>query len=518
MLFMARSLAFVLDIFCSLALLQSVFEFLPFKFFQEKLSYLILPHWSFELIFFLSYFLIYQAINSLLFSVTFSQFLLGITRKGQFFKKRMKGVIQTILGTLLTFLIFPKFYLVLNQSDLSEKIAHSSLNKSRFFFPHFLIGLFINLIVIHGLLRAPFFNNNVIYRDYVHFEAPKRTLSLLKQEDNAIKVVSEKFKFWAFMNLENSQLIDLPSYDIVSTPNGSILQKKVLFFEKNKENTFYFKVDKGLNLFSILNDAYAGNPYLFQQFPYLNDLFNRKKTNKESEEVLKEVYEIMRISFELNSTNIYDFILSNGPFAYSFVKIKTDLMKQLNISENASVFIKRMGDKYTLSFGIDSLSGEKMSNIYEYRFVPLMLNDVLVYEIGYKGGIFKKEQFDKFVNVLNDKLINSLRFLSNDSDSQMNYFKHEYNSFYFIDKVFSKKGNAEFESKLSQFYFDRIKEILKLKDPNLENNLIQSFKELNFSVNLMEKKKLKDFTKEFILNIESYYQHLKIKDFEFFGV
>jgi hypothetical protein len=351
--------------------LLEISELAPIKSFLSEIEFLL------EFKSYILVFVVLRVISTLVFGVSFGQFIMGARSSGSFIWSRIGGGIRETIGFVLLplspILDLPSLFAL---RTFKEAMTFTCVRSSSIvmFWLGFVIGLPM-LVVFY--FASPLFEN---------FETPKQyfvenlKIQLIKNKDPKKLYGSKMF------NLSYYKPENVIYYPILSAEKGEDSKRKVepsiRFLEKD-EFSCELSVYKKFDIFKLLKKAKNVNVLFQYNFPLLNRLivseegYLDKLSRVDYLKTSEEFERLVKISFELGTDNIVDHIIEHGPFLAGYAKFKElfyDLVSSGRLVK--SIQIKNINNsRYLvadLGKGIDS---------YDLFIIPLNFDEGYVYKL-----------------------------------------------------------------------------------------------------------------------------------------
>ncbi len=314
------------------------------------------------LLIFLSYFL-FRFYGTILFGVSLGQLLSGISSSVRGLRGRLHGVLRVLIECLTS----PVFFLVelsllFGRKTLKEKLSTTTLlykgGKGRFF-----LGVVALILSLSLLYFAPLLSH------LEQLALTKISEQKISAEDISSKtnfssyklIPSNTFSFASFSSLKNDEIVIVPKYEKIRRESIYSFRPEILFFDLKSKSTLTLKKEKAFSWNELLSEVKSQHPLFSFYYPSLSkftkekgnfkrDVFdgeNRKKIFTSDLEA--ELEKLIRLSFELNFSNVHHHFLAHGPFLKSNFFLKNFFLKQVDQAHAVEVAIVEMGNYFFLN-------------------------------------------------------------------------------------------------------------------------------------------------------------------------
>lgn len=437
-------------------------------------------------------FALIRIVTPIVFGVSLGQALIGITGSGNFFLKRILGVLRELLGLILApFLIFDISTLISNRS-LKEVITFTHIETKSNTKTILLCLLWIPGIIVFFLLSPILLEETPLYPIPVN----QKTIVFKPIELAEVSNIQYSKQLELNFNL-TEDYIAMPYFQLKRTTEGKSL---VPWFNIiNMKTNSNFTISKTLSfdlkklLASAIKDNYLSSWKYDKIHAYVNDIANSNKnfTNStfSNPDLYKQIQNLVTASLNLNFESIIDHIKVNGPFLGGYLSFRKNLLNLVELNEASTVEVKQIGDSPFLVV-------KNKKNIYAIQLNRSKSN---IYKIGRSG----KDSYSI-------DLKNSVWKLDS------NYSEPEVLNFIsFSDTLLSdNEKSVEFFQKSYELFFEYGKKVMISDNNLLLNNL--SFT-LNNLVNVLETIKSENKDK-FVQNTNDLLKAVKDKDKRYFGI
>lgn len=332
----------------------------------EQFSGLSVAHQYFK--FFLFFFIVTQGRNlfTLILGVSLGQWLMGIYSTGGWLWMRIGGSVRVqlefILLPIFVFADFPCLFAKRGVKEILSITALRSANNIRFFISFFFALPFSLLLAI----ISP-----GIYDGYFFQKMPIRDIQLVPEDLSAKSDFSQfttyrssTFHFLTLSSLSSRRYLLIPSF-VVEKDNGVLKRiAQASFYDLKSKKTILMQKTADVKWHEILQTAKNNNPLFFARYPELSvalakdpTLFARREYRPEygtkiilSQDIVSQMRTLVDTSLHLNFSQIFDHLLSNGPFISGFVDLRQAILDVLDKEKITMIENTNLGDQRFLIF------------------------------------------------------------------------------------------------------------------------------------------------------------------------
>lgn len=474
-------------------------------------------------------------ISSLIFGVTFSQFLLGLRGSGNLFWNRIGGASRITLELFTSPMLIFDLPALFGKRTLKEVLTFTKVVKIK-------NGLlcsfskFIGIpIIILGSIFSPMLENFALL-DGINVSFTNSAVEKLSNDSDFSKFKSynsNKLHLSAFSSLNQGNLLIIPSFDIYKSKGIKKLIPFILVYDKVSRTSAEFRVIERFKLLNILKLGIKGNPLFIKKYKTLGHVVNSnyrdnyKRISFDSSKDYKKLFNdnlssdieyYIKASFELSLSKIHWHILENGPFVRGHVLVRNKLLEKAESGPMPKVDIVKIGgDRFLTFFHIDDQ--RKIRNNYIEKFFSLNTNSTVLFQLSTDeegmnskiNNIFKrtflssaKWYFDyKNVFEFSDKLTDL---------GPLSIFD------FFINKKIKKKDRFMLENYIYDYFFTISKNSLIDDDEKLQEHILKILDRFLVASKFKDKNNKMFYRQSFINFIKSLKVYLKRKDHKFFNI
>ena len=492
-------------------------------FFTHEISYLHAHNWAiFEFLGFknsgafnplnlLFWYLISKPMTALFTGRTPGQIALGYLNKCDNYN-RVRGFIRESLNFFLTPFIIFDLPLLAGKKTVAESWSGTSLELDLGLFGRIRAGVcFIFAILM--LYLSPLFVHDL---SHVHYfghlkKIDGEKLSNKTQFKHFKNYSSHHFGMTSFTSLGDNKIIPLPVLDLVKKKKSKSIYPSVVFGDLNTESTITFKVEKVLNMATLIELGAKGNPLFSSTYPLLSLMINKYRLKgKWESDIQKEARRLISSVMDLGTNQVRHFF-SNGPFVFGQVKLGKELNRLIfpfelkkigTVTISKTPFLKMVGTRI-------SMEREEIKQI----LIPLDRTKAKVYSWTY----YQTENNKKFIKLLEQTLLAQSKFPAMDKKA------YQYDDFGFFEVLdffaynfTSRSDRADYEKRTYQYFFEAGKTLVLGNRPSLSYILESQLDRVISIVEVMNRSKKKVFGKNFSQLLMGIREAIKAKNRQYF--
>ena len=508
---------------CSFALFNQLYDHISAYLGQFKLTAMessYLPTLIF--VYVLHIFLRFYA--TLVFGVSFSQFLMGL-RSQERWPWRMFGggtrvFFEAILGPLLVF----DLPLLWGKKSVKETLSFTSVTNQAFFVPLLSSILIIPCFVVVGLF-SPLLENLTLLDGIKisFFKEKKEKISNATNFENYQQINSNYFKFTTFTSLKDNRLLLLPSFEVLKMGNQKKVNPYLMVYDLDRKILGSLKLVERFSLLEILAKGKIGNPFFRAKYPRLSLVldkgadFYQKQEYQNSKDLLlsagvrEEIGALLQTSFELSIGNVVSHLIENGPFARGYILIRNHLLNKLDRSSVPEVDIVQMGNGRFL----------RMQQLFDSRmvenFVPLQTNNSMLLQLEFPAeaeGQKSRLAFKQSFLALTDWYFDYYNVFSSPGVKD---FTPLHILDYFADLNLEENKRGAFEDYIYEYLFQLCRNALIAQDEELQQVLLAVLNRYYLVVELQNMRQENFYSKRFVNFLKVLKVYLAARDKGYFN-
>lgn len=367
-------------------------------------------------------FLVIRLITTLLFGVSFSEWMFGVRALGNGIWSRVGGCLRVFVGIFTGPLIVFDVPAIISRKTFKEFITLTHTQLASTFYAIVGVLIYIPMVLIL-VLAAPLFqgfdvpapisvNDKLDQRVKVAppteqvaaaAEAPQTSEPVLEAPSMTatptVREVRDQGQLFRLeLSYDSNNVTLIPDFKFQGQGKKMTYTPYLSVYHHDLQRAVKFEVYKTFNLKELLSLGMGGNFFLFDKFPEMyNYIYSPEQANaafkaKVNETTIRkfalEVVSFTKMSFELSMENALDTMSDYTPMLKGLVDYKLSLLSLIEYKDFDAVTFIKLGGTYFLKF---NYMKQKPYDI----FIPLQpTHDAVVYKVTYD----KKENLSAMSN------------------------------------------------------------------------------------------------------------------------
>jgi hypothetical protein len=514
-----RFLAFLCDLFLSYIISYALLSQEKFiTFFDELFFYPVsTPLFYKHLYITLAFFLFYRFYSFLIFSISPSQVVWGLSLQGHnSLQKRFGAVVRLILLPLA-----PIFILINNiiHKDVADYLTGTQFKQRGGVFS-VLLGMILLIATTVGAYFSPLlYKNSFLFSPTVNFKA-KEEILVDKGKDFSLyqNYGSNTYKMMTFTDLDGGRFKVLPNYELSRKSGKLVFKPLISIWDSRLGVKGVFKISQRFDLLKLISNVRGNYPGFKKEYPSLDRNLEFAKGLGETFELdapaKKELFELLSVSLLTNTFLLPRFVEKGRKHLFPYVYLKHELYELLGGDLAQTIdFVIRGKEIF-----IRTVSKDDFMEEFRERFFSLGQLTPIVYEVVWERSSWDKQINEDFaVNFYNKSKWGSV------VQQEADFWEKEkiFNPLSIFDYISNNNADEQtivaFEDYLKKFYYNGAKK--SFKAPADYQNLYLASLQRVFIVWQYAKKQLDiPFDSATVKYISDIMKALKVKDKKFFGL
>src|SRR3989339_6712 len=292
-------------------------------------SSLALLDWGAFLVLLYFIYIGFRLYSTLIFGVSFSQWIIGIRGTSNRLWNRIGGMVRVILELPLAPFLFFDLPCWFKKKTIKEWLSFTELYVKDNVFIWLVSFVIIPLMAVGSLFSPMLINLTVL--DGILLDRMLEKKDALTNESNFsafAQYSSNYYKLSSFTGLKDNRFLLIPNFIIEKTKNRNRVTPYVTIYDKQLKATLEMKIVGDLSLLNILAEGEKANFFFARQFPRIakilkgpRELYLPRAYEKSyqselalSSEVLKEIRTCIQQALELSLKNLWPHVMKAGPF------------------------------------------------------------------------------------------------------------------------------------------------------------------------------------------------------------
>jgi len=342
---------------------------------------------------------------------------------------------------------------------------------------------------------------------------------------------SEKYKFKSFSSLAEGRFILLPDYELIKVKGKKRISPYLMIVDTTRKTTGEFKLSKRLSLLDILKVAKRGNPFFASNFPRLDQAINRRERSyvirslKGSARSLfdpllkREIEKLVRASFEVSLDNLVRYTLKTGPFLRGYVELRRVFVSLLRAGIKPEVDLMKVGNATFLRFRQRLNEDIPLNKQVIETYIPIDTQNSMILELGWDKNLAAALS----ANTFRQSFLAAGEWFFDYKD----FFKapsreSEMTALSAVDLLgaskLSLKQRELLEEFLYKYYYEQIREALRLSSKERSEVLRQNMSRLSSVMDIKEDMDKESFSDLFINQWHELWSAFKSRDKSYFNL
>ncbi|MFN8371059.1 MAG: hypothetical protein U0T83_10610 [Bacteriovoracaceae bacterium] len=454
-----------------------------------------------------------QVIGNILFGVSISQFLLGLSGGRNFLWDRIGGVLRALLDMILSPLFILDFPTIINVRSVKEWLTFTKIVVVRKWQRN--IGcIILTPLLIFATLLSPVLQDE-FFLTGINFTKIEGTKGRVVSDNNSI--YSNHFKL--SINLSRlDKFFLLPAFEITQSKENKKITPYFEIYNKEEDLIGSFKVINEVNILGLMKQFKRDNFLTFKFYPKLDEFLNAKKQTP-SKEINLLFEQIFTTAFELKAANMVEHVEQWGPFVKSYLNLRKGFLNIFPVENIKELKIIRLGNS-------DFYWTEEGKSKYFFpknTFAPLLFQ--LSWEKGAKVKAVEQEFIKSFFGNSEwffdkNKISQLPESIETGNDRNVNIMK-DLNIVYLVDfyakKNISNNQRMMLEQYLYLYLYDFSKEAVLYKKENLKKALLKILDKVIVVTEIIHGDEKISESQTFLPNMKTMKSALENFDMKYFG-
>ncbi len=365
----------------------------------------IVPVLPLVLIFFLL-----RLVTTVIFSVSISEFIFGITGNFNKIWARIGGLLRVIIGMITgPFLIFDLPALA-SKRTFKEFITLTNTFVNSRVLTFFGIVLYLPLLAVVILISPMVVGLEVVEPIPFNSNINQRAKARIPVEGEApIQKIEERSRYLGFTLSYDPAVISLiPSFKFQGVKSKLNMKGSLEIFHRDNERLVTIELFKTFDLKELLQIGFRGNFLLQDQYQSIynfaysqqntNRLFKLPENVKQEEMFGKQVVEFTEVAMGLSVDNVLEFMTTKTPFIKSVVDYRHSLLNLFEYKDFSEISVIKLGKLICLRLTYDK---QKPFDL----IMPLLRGEGRIYKISYDNKVEINQLRNKFYKFTLDQLL-----------------------------------------------------------------------------------------------------------------
>ena len=476
--------------------------------------------------------ILFRLYTTLIFGVSFCQFLIGINSNESPLWSRVGGVARVLLEFLLGPFIIFDLPLLVGKKSLKEMLTFSNLSHDHKVTSFFTSAILIPALVLLAIF-SPVFSNlqyvtdiKVLKENLVY-----KKLSEKSEFSNFNYYSSEYFKFNSFSNLDDLRFLVIPSFSLVQETSKKRVIPTLKFYDKKLKTIVSFSLVEHFSLFNILKSGLKGDLFYSSNYSNLKKALNRDNAIYKvraydptqglekiiTKEVSKEIEEYLLTSFKLSVKNMLWHLFDYGPFIKGYILVRNLLLDKLDVGGLPVIDMVPLGNFRFLKIKQHFFQLDSSKTVVE-SFIPINTFNVLSFSLETEESAVGTKSLHDFKSTFFSEIewyfdYHSI-FKYPDSKDLLNPVII---SDYLVTRDIQLDKRADFEDYLYNHFFSLGKTAFLTKDLKLKTILIKNLRRMVDVMKLKNKVIKNYYSKNIFSLLKSLITALESGNGNFFG-
>jgi hypothetical protein len=342
---------------------------------------------------------------------------------------------------------------------------------------------------------------------------------------------SEKYKFKSFSSLADGRFILLPDYEVIKVQGKRRISPYLMVLDTARKTTGEFKLSKRLSLLDILKVAKRGNPLFSANYPRINQAIKLRKRSFAARKLKgparslfdpllkKEIEELIRAAFEVSLNNLVRYTLKSGPFLRGHVELRRTFIRLLRAGIKPEVDLMSVGNSTFLRFRQRLNEDIPLNKQIIETYIPIDTQNSMILELGWDKSLAAALS----ANAFRQSFLSAGEwffdykgfFTAPERESDMTALSA-------IDLLGSSKLSLKqrelLEEFLYRYYYEQIREALKLSTGERSEVLRQNIGRLSSVMDIKEEMDSESFSDLFINQWHELWSAFKARDKSYFNL
>ena len=359
-----------------------------------------------------SLFFILRFWTTLIFGVSFSQFILGLRGDVSRLWDRIGGSIRVIFELLFLPLFLFELISIFRMRTLKEFLTYTHVVDRDPKLPIFRI-IIITPIILFFTIVSPLYNNpSLSLNKEVQVLDEIKELSIKKKKIKTPKKYygSNSYKFSSFSSLGNGRFIIFPSFDILKKGKVRTVVPFFKIYDRDSKTMGSWRIERKLDLFELFDRIKGMQPLFSKNYPGLSKSLEKERkyflirkyedqyqnSSLMDSTTLDDIKKYAKTSFNLQLKNLFDHMLKSGPFLSGYVLFKEKMMDFVPPHESSRVDQVKFGNAIFLRLRQNLSKKTFLAGEWRETLINLSSPNSFVFILNWGGSFSPKKSLSDF--------------------------------------------------------------------------------------------------------------------------